>query len=197
MSTSSGIVWPRRVPTAVNVAASTIAFTVAVVAGSLAGEGWLYVLRGAGWLHSGPSVADSLPLLALAGADGQPLFRVAIAWVLAGALTGVALLRLPPPHRAALAGALCLVLLLFASQASYALVRNLALSSVITSRAPGAGPWLEALGFAVGCALPGRAIAGMQWVRRVQRPRTLALGGELGVRGGEDRDAAEHHDDRR
>ena len=52
--------------------------TGAVVAGLLAGEGWLYVLRGAqgGWTPA-RYVADSLPLLALAGADGQPLLRVA------------------------------------------------------------------------------------------------------------------------
>ena len=196
MTTSSGVVSPRHLPAALGAAGGAIALTLAVAAGALAGEGWLYVLRGTGWLDSGLSIADSLPLLALAGADGQPLARVAVAWVLVGALTGVALLRSPPPHRAALAGALCLVLLLFASQASYALVRNLPLSGVITSRAPGAGPWLEALMFAIGCALPGRAIAGMQRVRRVQRTGELSFRGKLGVRGCEDRHTGEHDRDR-
>jgi hypothetical protein len=197
MSASAGILRHRHIPAALSIAASGVAFTLAVLAGLLAGEGWLYVLRGIGWLHSGPSIADSLPLLALAGADGQPLLRVTVAWLLAGALTGIALIPLAPPHRAALAGALCLILLLVASQASYALARNLPFSGVITSRAPGAGPWVEALLFAVGCALPGRAVAGMQRVRRVKRPREFPTVGEFGLRGGEDRNAAEHDGDRR
>jgi hypothetical protein len=197
MTTSAGVVRPRHIPTALSIVGTGITFTLAVVAGLLTGEGWLYVLRGTGWLHAGPSVADSLSLLSLAGADGQPLLRVAVAWLLAGALTGVALVRPASSHRAALAGALCLVLLLLDSQASYALVRNLPFGGVITSRAPGAGPWVEALLFALGCALPGRAVAGMQWERRVRRTRVFAPGGEFGVRGGEDRDAAEHDGDRR
>jgi hypothetical protein len=197
MITSAGVLRPRHLATALSIAGSGLALTLVVLVGLLVGEGWLYVLRGIGWLHAGPSVADSLPLLSLAGADGQPLLRVAVAWLLAGALTGVALVRPPAPHRAALAGALCLVLLLLDSQASYALVRNLPFSGVITSRAPGAGPWVEALLFAIGCALPGRAVAGAQWARRVRRTRVFAPGGEFGVRGGEDGDAAEHDGDRR
>jgi hypothetical protein len=197
LTTSSGALRPRRLPAAASVAGGAVVFSVAVVVGSLAGDGWLYALRGAGWFTAGPIIHDSLPLLALASADGQPLLRVAVAWLLAGVLAGIMMVRLPPPHRAALAGAVCLVLLLLASQASYALVRNLRLSDVMTSRAPGTGPWVEALLFAVGCALPGRAVAWAQRVRRVQRPGALTTTGELGVRGGERWDAAEHDYDRR
>ena len=55
-----------------------------VLVGLLAGYGWLYVLRGLGWLGAGPAVGDALPLLQLAGFDGQPLLRVVVAWLLAG-----------------------------------------------------------------------------------------------------------------
>ncbi len=197
MTASSGVLRRRRAGPALSVAGSGVVLTGAVVAGLLAGEGWLYILRGGGWLDAGPNVRDSLPLLALAGADGQPLLRVLVSWLLAGAIAAVVMVRLPAPHRAALAGALCLVLLLLASQASYALVRNLRLSDVITSRAPGAGPWVQALAFAVGCALPGRAVAWTERIRRVERGRSAIAAGERGVRGGEDRHAAEHDHDRR
>lgn len=138
------------------------ALTVAVLlAGLLAGLGWLYVLRGLGWFAFGPGVRDSLPLLQLAGFDLQPLGRVVVAWLAAGVVAGVALVRIPRPRRALLAGVLGIVLLLFASQASYALTRNLRLSDVVWSRHPGLGPWLEGLLFAVGCALPGTVSRGL------------------------------------
>ena len=67
-----------------------------VLVGLLAGFGWLYVLRGLDWLGVGPRIADALPLLQLAGFDGQPLLRVVVAWVLAGALAGVLSARCAP-----------------------------------------------------------------------------------------------------
>ncbi len=136
-----------------------------VTAGLVAGTGWLYVLRGLHWLGDGPRVSDALPLLQLAASDGQPVVRVAVAWILAGALTGVALLELPPHRRLALALALGLVALLAVSQASYALARNVAFSSTVFSRTPGLGPVLEACAFAFGCWLPRPADRG-------QRPGT-------------------------
>ena len=139
------------------------ALTVAVLlAGLLAGLGWLYVLRGLGWFAIGPGVRDSLPLLQLAGFDLQPLGRVVVAWLAAGVVAGVALVRVPRPRRALLAGVLGIVLLLFASQVSYALTRNLRLSDVVWSRHPGVGPWLEGLLFVVGCVLPGRVLRGLR-----------------------------------
>jgi hypothetical protein len=128
--------------------------TLIVAAGLLAGTGWLYVLRGLHWLRDGPRIPDALPLLQLAASDGQPLVRVIVAWALAGALTGIALVEVPPHRRLALALAVALVVLLAASQASYALARNVAFSSTVFSRAPGLGPVLEACVFALGCWLP-------------------------------------------
>jgi hypothetical protein len=48
------------------------------------------------------------------------------------------------------------ILLLIASQAADALARNLRFRDVLVTREPGLGPWLEALAFAIGCALPRR-----------------------------------------
>jgi hypothetical protein len=142
----------RRAP---GLAARGAGAAVALVLGLLVGIGWLYVLRGLGWLGIGPRVRDALPLLQLPGFDAQPLVRVAVAWLGAGALTGLALRWMPRPRRAAIAGATGLVLLLLASQASYALTRNLRFGDIVWSRSPGLGPLLEALLFAAGCALVG------------------------------------------
>ena len=60
---------------------------------SIAGVGWTYVLRQDGLLGAGPKVSDALPLLQLAGADAQPLTRVAVAWLLAGLMSGLAMYR--------------------------------------------------------------------------------------------------------
>jgi hypothetical protein len=132
----------------------------AMVAGLLAGLGWLYLLRGLHWLRFGPTVHDALPLLALAGFDGQPLARVVVAWLLAGALTGVALRRLDPGRRLVFSALMAAAVLLLAAQASYALTRNLRLADVLWSHAPRGGPVLEALVFALGCALPRRLPGG-------------------------------------
>lgn len=140
-----------------------LAEALIVVVGLLAGFGWLYVLRGLGWLGLGPRIADSLPLLQLAGFDGQPALRVVVAWVLAGALAGVALRGVPAARRVALTAILGLALLLTGSQAAYALTRNLPFTSVLFSRAPGFGPVLEGLAFAAGSVLP-RPLAGRQWL---------------------------------
>lgn len=126
-----------------------------IVVGLFAGTGWVYVLRGLGWLDVGPRIADSLPLLALASFDGQPLLRVIVAWLLAGVLVGIALMRMSPGRRGLVTGVLGLVILLVAAQAADALTRNLNFGQTLFSHWPGLGPILEALAFAAGSALPG------------------------------------------
>lgn len=168
-----------------------------VLAGLLAGTGWLYVLRGLHWLGAGPRIGDSLPLLQLASFDGQPLLRVLVAWGLAGALTGIALVQTPRHRRAALALIAGLVALLLASQASYALARNLRFTDVLFSRTPGLGPVLEAAAFAVGCALPRSLDRGDR--RGPPRRSVLSLVSgfdDLGLRRGQHRNAAEDDRDR-
>ena len=121
----------------------------------VAGAGLLYGLRGLGWLHFGPRIPDALPLLQLAGFDGQPLGRVAVAWLLAGLALGTALIRVRPLPRALVVGLLGLLLLLIASDASYALARNLRFAPALSDRVPGAGTWVGGLLLMVGAALPG------------------------------------------
>jgi hypothetical protein len=187
----------------VNAAASALAVILAAPAGLLAGFGWLYALRGLGWLAVGPRVGDSLPLLQLAGFDGQPLLRVVIAWLPAGAVAGLALVRVSPLRRAVLLGTLGLIVLLFASQASYALARNLRLSSVLSDRTPGLGAWLEGGLFAAGSVLGSVARLGRPLARRqARRSRGQGIGSRLaGIRDlrlgdRQHRDASEHHRDR-
>jgi hypothetical protein len=142
--------------------------TVAVVIGGLSGVGLLYSLRQLHWLTVGPSVPDALPLLQLAGFAGQPFGRVLAAWVPAGVILGLALIRFSASRRTLLILLFGAVLLLLASDASYALARNLRLGNVLLNREPGLGPWLECLLLAAGGALP-RA-----WSRR--HPRAAARG---------------------
>ena len=94
-------------------------------------------------------------------------------------------------------GALGLVLLLFASQASFALARNVKLSDVLWSRSPGTGPWLEALLFAAGGVLPGPIAGGERganWRAGVRRFAVVGLGrvGDVLLRRGEHRNARQH-----
>ncbi len=132
---------------------ATAGVGLAALLAVLTGTGLLYALRGLGWLAAGPRLRDALPLLQLAGFDGQPLARVAAAWLLAGAVLGMALIRIGPKSRVVITGGLGLVLLLFASEASFAVARNLSLSSVLASRIPGTGMWVEGLLLAAGAAL--------------------------------------------
>ncbi len=180
-------------------AGGAAAAALILVAGLLAGTGWLYVFRGLHWLTIGPRIADSLPLLQLAAADGQPLGRVALAWLLAGALAGVALVELSASRRAAAGLAVGIVVLLVASQASYALARNLSFSSVLFSRRPGLGPVLEAVAFAIGCALPRFMSRGERtgpWAARRSLVSLISGLDDRRLRGRQDGDAGQDDGDR-
>jgi hypothetical protein len=167
-----------------------------VLLGLLAGFGWVYVLRGLGWLGAGPRVGDTLPLLQLAGFDGQPLLRVVVGWLLAGGLAGLLLIRIRPGRRAVIAGLLGLLALLLASQAATALARNLRFGDVLVHRAPGLGPWLEALGFAVGCWLPRRLVGRPQGLGSRQGSGRFGVMGHLRLGLRQQRDAPKHDRDR-
>lgn len=62
-----------------------------MIAVLLAGTGWLYLVRDLGALALGPRVSGALPLQQLADGDAQPLARMAVAWVPAGMVAGLAL----------------------------------------------------------------------------------------------------------
>jgi len=135
-------------------AGQATAGTVALLIAVLVGTGLLYGLRGLGALDLGPRIPDALPLLQLAGFDGQPVLRVAVAWLAAGIVLGLPVCRVAPLRRFAVAAMAAAPLVLFASDASFALARNLRLTDVLVHRAPPLGPWFEVLLLAVGCALP-------------------------------------------
>ncbi len=169
----SGTVTPRRVAQHV---AGTILAGAALILAVLTMLGVLYALRQLRLLTVGPRVGDALPLLQLAGFDGQPFARVLVATLLVGLVLGGALIRLDRQRRVALVGVFVLLLLLTGSDASYALARNLRFGGVLLHRAPGLGAWLEAVLLTAACAIPGpmsrlplRALA-----RRLPQPRALA-----------------------
>ncbi|MBV9002274.1 MAG: hypothetical protein JO304_24680, partial [Solirubrobacterales bacterium] len=154
-------------------AISGLAFAgVVLVAGSLVTMGLVYQLRELNWLAVGPRVPDALPLLQLAGFDSQPAARVIVGGLLAGAVVGLAMIRLERWRRFVIVALLAAVLLLLGSDASYALARNLRWGPVLLDRTPPVGPWLEALVVAAGCVLPGRLNS---LALRAFVPRVLAI----------------------
>ena len=173
-----------------------IGTVLAVIVAQLTGYGWLYVLRGLGWLAGPPAIGDALPLLQLAGFDVQPLPRVLVAWVLAGLLAGIILIARPPGRRALSVGALGLVSLLLASQAAYALARNLRFDHVLFGHLPGVGGLLEAAVLALGSYLPGGVVGRRQRAAAGRGARRRGGLRHLGLGAGENRHAAEDDGDR-
>lgn len=142
---------------------------------SLTAIGLLYELRQLRVFALGPRVSDALPLLQLAGFDSQPLARVLAAALLAGLVLGLALFSLDRRRRTVLVGVFALVLMLTGSDASYAAARNLRFDQVLLTRAPGLGPWLEAVLLTAGAAVPGPiARLRLPFAPRIPRPRVLA-----------------------
>ena len=155
--------WPKPASAALMLHASRVAAAVvlaflAVGVCSLVAVGLLYSLRGLQPLAIGPSVPDALPLLQLAGFDAQPLAATVVASLAAGAVLGLALRRANRSARLVLVPILGPPLLLLASDASFALARNLQLSDVLLNRAPGVGPWVEGLLLAAGSAAVWRRL---------------------------------------
>jgi hypothetical protein len=144
---------------------------VCLVLSLLAGVGLLYAFRGAGWFAAGPRIPDALPLLQLAGFDGQPLVRVLVAWAAAGLVLGFFLARTRPAPRLLAVALFGLLLLLVASDASSALAHNTRFSQVLNDRVPPPGPWLEAGVLALACALPGLTAALPRVLRTGSRAR--------------------------
>ena len=96
----------HAVARATGTVARTLAAALAIVLALVAATGWLYRLRTTGALAIGPRFAGALPLQQLAGSDAQPLARLALAWIPAGAVAGAALSRLTRLGRAACAAAI-------------------------------------------------------------------------------------------
>ena len=179
---------PARYP------AIAIGFLLTLLLAALCGFGWLYFLRGIGWFAIGPKVGDALPLLQLAGFDLQPLARVIIAWLAAGVIAGLLTWRLEPGRRAIAFALLGAVILFVASQATYALARNLHFTDVLFGHLPGSGGFVEAAVLAAGSYLPGGVIGRRQGPG--PRPgRTVGRLGDRGLGRGEHRDTGQHDRD--
>ena len=151
-----------------------------VLVSVIVGIGLLYAIRGLGWVAAGPSVPDSLSLLALARHASQPLARVAVAWIAAGLAFGWLAGWISPRRRTLVALLPTLILLVVASDTSHALAENLRLSGVLSGRVPPSGAWFEALLFAAGAAVAGLALGRLPLLRgariRELSPRTRRVG---------------------
>jgi hypothetical protein len=126
------------------------------VAATLAGVGWLYLLRGASVLDLGPHLREALPLQRLAGQDGQPLARLVVAWLPAGVVAGAGLRALGVRRRwarAGLAALPCLVVLMFLGAAADAVTETEAIGMHVGAQPGRLAIWVAAALVALGAAL--------------------------------------------
>ena len=121
--------------------------------------GWLYLLREAGVLDAGAHLSRALPLEQLARGDDQPLLRVAVAWLPAGAAAGLALAwatgwgRL---GRTLAVGGLAAVVLFGTGAISDAVAVNETVAAHLGEQFSHEGIWIE-IGFVIiGSLLIGR-----------------------------------------
>lgn len=106
-------------------AARLLAGGVVVTGSALAGVGWLYLLTKTAATAEGPRLGGALPLQQLAGDAGQPVSRIVLAWLPAGALGATALSALRAARRPALTvGALTGATLLLTGAASDAIANS-------------------------------------------------------------------------
>ena len=118
----------------------------------------MYLLRAAGLLPYGPDVPGALPLQQLAGSDAQPLLRLAVAWIPAGALAGLALrgAGLGTLVDVALTAVAAAVLLMVVGAISDAATVSGAVTSHVTGQFTREGTWVAAGLMACGALLVRR-----------------------------------------
>jgi hypothetical protein len=124
-----------------------------------AGMGWLYLLREAGALDVGARLSRALPLEQLARGDEQPLLRVAVAWVPAGAAAGLALAWATSWGRfgrALAVGVLAAVILFFTGAVSDAIAVNESVTAHLGEQFSHEGVWIEVGFMLLGSLLIGR-----------------------------------------
>lgn len=121
--------------------------------------GVLYLLRRVDLLAIGPNIRGALPLQQLAGGEAQPLLRMAIAWLPAGFVAGLALASLTGLRRwartASLAAVAALVLLL-AGAAADAIAITDPLGPHLLPQLARVGTWTAVVLFALGSLLVER-----------------------------------------
>lgn len=126
----------------------------------LGAVGWLYLLRHVAFLDAGPRVAGSLPLQQLAGEDAQPLLRLIIAWVPAGAAAAALLggwAGLRPVATLLTVACVSAVLLVAMGAASDAAAISETVRSHVPAQFTRAGNWAAAGLFALGALVVTRA----------------------------------------
>ena len=129
-----------------------------LLAVTIAGIGWLDLLRRSGALTGGPRLREALPLQRLAGGAAQPLGRMAAAWLPAGLAGGALLSTLGMPRlaRGALLSAGCAGLLLALGAAADAVTASEPLTAHLAAQ-PGRGAiWLAAALAGAGGLVAGR-----------------------------------------
>ena len=156
--------WRRLVLLCVRSVAGWLMATASV----FAGVGLAYLLRGAGGLALGPRVAGALPLQQLAGGESQPLLRLAVAWLCAGAVAGLALASLTRSRlatRTTGAAVLAWVLLLAAGAVADAVAISDPIGPHIAPQLSRAGTWI-----ATGLFCAAVLAVGIATRRREPRP---------------------------
>lgn len=146
-------------------AARSAAGWLIATASVVAGVGLAYLLRDSAVLDFGPRVAGALPLQQLAGGESQPLARMAVAWLCAGGVAGLALATLTRagivPRTVALA-VLAGGMLLLAGAISDAAAVSEPIGRHLTSQLSRSGTWvadalLVTAALAAALACEGRA----------------------------------------
>jgi hypothetical protein len=133
------------------------------VVAAASGLGLLYLLRGAGVADVGPSSSGALPLEQLAGADAQPLARMALAWLPVGLAAGAVIAAFMRTSRPlALIGTTVVagIVLVASGGVSESVENNERLTRHLTAPLGLAGTWvalaLLVIGAAIGGGLAGR-----------------------------------------
>ncbi|HYZ28791.1 MAG TPA: hypothetical protein VE570_07025 [Thermoleophilaceae bacterium] len=128
----------------------------------VAGIGVLYLLRNAGVAQLGPRPAGALPLEQLDGTDGQPLARMALAWLPVGVAAGAMLAAFTRSSRMAALAALTVVagaMLLLTAAASDAIANNEPFRQDLATPFGAAGVWVSLVLLVIGAAIGERLAA--------------------------------------
>jgi hypothetical protein len=132
---------------------------------AIAGIGLLYLLRNAGIAHIGPNQRAALPLEQLDGTDGQPLARMALAWLPVGVATGAVVAAFTRSSRALALGVIGLAAgaaLMLTASASDAVANNERFTAHLTTPLGAAGPWVSLVLLVIGVAV-GEALVAVAW----------------------------------
>jgi hypothetical protein len=167
MEATTAARWTAAIPSPVRGALATsmraaLAGLIALAA-LLAGVGALYLIRGATPLALGPGIPGALPLQQLAGGESQPLLLMAIAWVPAGLVAGLALASLTglgPLVRTVSLAALAAFVLLLAGAAADAIAITDPVRPHLLPQLTRAGTWTAVVLFGIGSVLAGRLLRG-------------------------------------